>query len=80
MNQKKEAETIRRIQFLKDSIPHIEKRNELDKLIKEQNAKKREVGKDLGPIIEELKKLHDEIEILKKDINVQQTSREEFDK
>jgi hypothetical protein len=39
-------------------------------LIKEQNAKKREVGKDLGPIIEELKKLHDEIEILKKDINV----------
>jgi hypothetical protein len=35
MNSKKEAETIRRIQFLKDSIPFIEKRNEIEKQINE---------------------------------------------
>ena len=31
MPQKKEAETIRRIQFLKDSIPFIEKRTLIEK-------------------------------------------------
>jgi hypothetical protein len=31
MNSKKEGEVIRRIQFLKDSIPFIAKRNEIEK-------------------------------------------------
>jgi len=63
---KKEADLIQRMKILKESIPHIEKRDVIDEKIDEQYKLNKEAKKGLPEILKESKALQAQIDIIKK--------------
>lgn len=62
----KERDLIQRMKILKESIPHIEKRDVIDEKIDEQFRKKKESGRGLPKILQECKAIQAEIDSTKK--------------
>jgi len=62
----KERDLIQRMKVLKESIPHIEKRDVIDEKIDEQYRKKKESGRGLPKILQESKAIQAEIDATKK--------------
>jgi uncharacterized coiled-coil DUF342 family protein len=79
-NYKKEQEYLRRIEFLKASIPCIQKFKEADDKLKAMAAAKKKVSVDLPDIKKQMKQLQDEIDVLKKNQDVKTETKESFDK
>lgn len=79
-SSKDEALLIRRKQFIKDSLPYIQEKDAIDAKIKIQNAKRREVGKDLSSIKAEIATTMKEVEEMRKTIEAKSEVREDFDK
>lgn len=79
-SSKDEANLIRRKQFIKESLPFIQERDEIDAKIKAQNAKRKEIGKDLSSIKAEIETTMKEVEEMRKTIEAKSEVREDFDK
>lgn len=79
-NYKKEQEFMRRIQFLKDSVPCIKKFDEAEEKLKAMAIAKKQASVDLPKVKEEMKKLQEEIDELKKNQDVKIETKETFDK
>lgn len=79
-NYKKEQEYLRRIEFLKASIPCIQKAKEADDKLRAMNTNKKKASVDLPQIKSEMKKLQDEIDVLKKNQDVKTETKESFEK
>ena len=79
-NYKKEQEYLRRIEFLKASIPCIQKFKVADDKLKAMAAAKKKVSVDLPDIKKQMKQLQDEIDVLKKNQDVKTETKETFDK
>lgn len=76
---KDEALLIRRKQFIKDSMPYILEKDAIDAKIKIQNAKRREVGKELSSIKAEIATIVKEVEEMRKTLDAKSEVRENFD-
>jgi len=62
----KERELIQRMKILKESIPHIEKRDVVEEKIDEQYKLKKESSRALPKILQEIKSLQTQIDAIKK--------------
>lgn len=79
-NYKKEQEFVRRIEYLKASIPCIKKKEEAEAKLKTMAIAKKEASVGLPAIKGEMKKLQEEIDVLKKNQDVKTETKETFDK
>ena len=77
---KKEELLIKKIKFLKESIPFIERKDEIDALVGQQNKNKKSAGNDLPAMKAEMKKLSAEIDELKKGQGERVETTENYDK
>lgn len=75
-----EQTIIKRIQFLKDSIPHTKEKDKIDEMINVQMKAKKEANVGMPQIKIAMGILQRTIDELKKTGNQQQDERENFDK
>lgn len=75
-----EQKVIKQIEFLKNSVESIKKKEKVDVIINEQNAAKKKAGTGLQPIKAEMKQLQKEIDVIKSQQDAKHESKENFDK